>query len=122
MDVRIASRVDVAKRAIDDPGNLQPDDELRSFEVSGRSRLDPAVAGLNQQQRNPAYLQFGPGTDHQIRTAGARNQARACFDAMRILLGGGRVVHIDLVATQFLRQRAPFGLAGKNIERRRGRK
>ena len=53
----------------------------------------------------------------QIGAARPRDEARARFDAVRVLQRRGRDVDARLVARQFLRQRAPFRLAGEDIER-----
>ena len=53
--------------------------------------------------------------------ADARDQARARLDPVRVLQRGRRRIDRHLVSAQLLRQSAPFGLAGKDVERRRRR-
>ena len=75
------------------------------------------VARLLQQQRQPADLELGAGADQQVGVARARDQARPGLDLVRVLQRGGGDRHVDLVAAELLRERAPFGLAGEHAQR-----
>ena len=120
MDVRIAARMDVAHRAIDDLGNLDARDELRGFQVTRRPGLDSRVAGLREKQRQPADFEIRAGTQQEVGRARSRNQAGTRLDAMRILQCRGGRVDRDPIAADLVRKRRPFGLAGQDVDRGRG--
>jgi hypothetical protein len=109
--------MDIALRAVHALRHFQFRHVARRFEITGLSGLDFRVARLRLQQRQPADLELGAGANHEIGVARARHQARARLDVMRVLHCIGRNVDAHLVAAQFLRQSAPFGFAGENIER-----
>src|ERR1019366_7837904 len=121
MDVRVASGVDVALRAIQHLGNFQLRNELRSFQESRRYRLDFGVSRLREQQRYPADLQLRTRTHYEVGVARPRDQARPCLDVMGILQGGGGAINGNLVAAKLLRQCAPLRLASENFELRERR-
>src|SRR5262249_60536144 len=74
MDVRVASRVDVAERPVDDLRDLQLGDVLRSLEISRGPELDLAVAALREQQWKPADLQRRSRSNEQVDHASAGAQ------------------------------------------------
>jgi len=56
VDVGVAGGVDVAHRPVHPLRHLQPGHLLGGQEVAGAAGLDPGVAGLAQQDRQPARL------------------------------------------------------------------
>src|SRR5262245_30559726 len=116
VNVRIASRVKVAERTVDDLWDFEPGDVLRGFEVPRTPELDLAVSALGEQQRNPANLQLRARADEQIGRADARDQAGTRFDTVRVLQRSRRRVHVHLVATDLLSEGSPLRFASEDIE------
>ena len=117
VDMRVAGGVNIAHRAVEPRRLLEQRDDARRFEIARLPGLDLRIARLRLQQRHPANLELCAGADHQIGASSARDEARARLDAVRILEGRGGGVDRHLVAADFLRQRAPFRLAGQDVER-----
>ena len=116
MQVRIARGMHVAQRAIDAAWLLDQRDGACRLEVSRLSGLDLGIARLRLQQRRPTDLELRSGAHHQVGIARPRDQAGPRLDAVRILQRGRGDVDARLVAAQLLRQRAPLGLAGKDVQ------
>ena len=68
--MRIAERMDVTHGASDSScWDIENLGELRSVQVAAGSDLDPGIATLGDQWRQPADLQLKPDDDEQIRLA-----------------------------------------------------
>ena len=93
----------IAVRAIQARRHFQLAHIVRRLEITGLVGLNIGVAGLPQQNRQPADFQFRAGTHHHIRGARAGDKTGTSLDAMRILQSIGGGINRDFIATQFLR-------------------
>jgi hypothetical protein len=118
LHVRVAERMDVAHRAVELRGHLEKSQCRRRLEITRRPALDLRVAGLLQQDRQPADLELGAIRDDEIGRARARNQARLRVHAMHVLHRRGCGVDVDVIAAELGRERAPVGGRREHADRR----
>ena len=118
LDVRIAGGVHIARERSSCVGTSSLRTKSAAAKLPRLSGLDFRVARLLQQHRQPADLQLGAGAHQQVGVARAGDQARPGLDLVRVLQRGGGHLHVDQLAAELLRQRAPLGLAGQHAQRR----
>jgi hypothetical protein len=108
--------VDISIRAVQARRHFEETHRAGGFKITGLAGLDAGIARLAKDNRHPADFEFGARADDQISHARAGDQAWARLDLVRVLQPVGCGIDRDLVAAQLLRQRGPFGLAGKDVE------
>ena len=111
--MRIAAGVDIAFGAIEARRLLEERHVGRRLEVPRLARLDRGIARLLRDERQPADFELGAGRDDEIGASCARDKAGLRLDVVRVLQRVGRNVDLDLVATELLRERAPFRAASQ---------
>ena len=115
--MRVAGGVHVALCAVELAGHVELLHIVGGREVARLPGLHLGVTRLLQQHRQPTDLELGAGADDQVGVAGAHDQARLGLDLVRVLQCAGGDRHVDQVAAKLLRQCAPLGLAGEDVER-----
>ena len=109
--------MDVTLGAIEARGHFEHRDVVGCLEVAARARLHRRVSRRAQQRRQPAGLQVGAGADGDVGLPQFRDQAWARLDAVRVLFRGRGAERRNPVAAELSRERGPFRLAGKHLER-----
>ena len=117
LDMRIAAGMHIAVGAIQARRHFQLAHIIRRLEITRLAGLDSGVAGLAQQNRQPADFQLRSRAYQHIGAAGAGDQARPRLDLMRVLQGIGRGINRYLLPAQRLGQRAPLRFARQYIDR-----
>ncbi len=114
--MRIALRMNVALRTIDQRWNLEFADEVCRHEMPWVARLNTRVAGASQQQRQPADFQVGAATNQQVCAPGRRDQAGPCLEMVRVLKRSRCDCKICVFTCQLFHKRSPLRFTGENFE------
>ena len=115
--VRVAERVHVAHGSGDLPGRQVEDFRgERRIEIAVGARLDPGVARLVDQRRQPADFQVAPDHHQQIRLVQLQHEARLGLDEVRILVAAGERFDGDLVAADLADDRRQVARRGDDVE------
>src|SRR3984893_625745 len=97
--MRIAERMDVAHGASHRPGgNVENFSKLRSVKISVRADLNPWVAALRDQRRQPPNLQLQSDQYEQIRVKKLQEGTWFRFHKMGILIASGDRFHGDVIS------------------------
>jgi hypothetical protein len=108
------------RRPRDLPGrNVENPYAGRRVEVARRAGLNPGVAALGQQRRQPPDLQFTPHHHQQVGVVQLENEAGLGFDEVRILIAAGQRLDAHLVAADLADQRGEIFSRGDDLGRRR---
>ena len=81
-------------------------DGLRSVDKTRRVGQDSSVPRIPEQDRRVAHLHLHAQFNKHVSLAERLNEARLCFDEMRILRTLRKHGDADLIATNLLRQAA----------------
>ena len=96
--------------------NFEDLGELRSIEISVCSTLNSPISGLRDQWRQPADFQVETYTDEQVGIPQFQQEARLGFHEVGILISLGYRLHIDSIASDFLRESCQIGRGGDDVE------
>jgi hypothetical protein len=104
--MRITEWVDVPHGPGDLTGrNFEDSGRQRGIQIPSRSRLDPGVATLLDERRQPAKLQIAADDDQQVRSLKPQDVTRLGLDEMRILIPSRNGLHVDPITTDLACQR-----------------
>src|SRR5205807_3394504 len=121
-EMRIAGRVDVAQRAVDEAGAYLQDGEApHRLDDARRAAEQPRVAAALDDRVDPrvlvetvAHQDLGPFHQHEL--------ARSDLQVVRVLSGTRRQLDLAQVADDRARDRPQVGQGGQHTQTRLGRR
>src|SRR5260370_38041507 len=102
--------MDVAFRAGDlAGGEFQDSCKSRGVKITRRADLNPRIAGLCDERRQPADFEFEADDDEQLGLGELQKKAGLGIDKMRVLITARDGFYVNSVSTDFLRTRGQDG-------------
>src|SRR5580704_7046289 len=93
-------------------GKLQDSCKSRRVQITWRADLNSRIAGLGDERRQPADLEFESDDDEQFGLGELQKKARLRIDKVRVLIASSDGFHFNLVTANFLRERRQVGCGG----------
>ena len=108
--------MNVAFGAIQRCGNLPERNAIGTEDAAGLAGLQLRVARSFQEWTNPPRLQLRAAFNEQIGPVKPNDKARFGIDEVRVFRGFGQRNEVNLIATDFLNDRAKVRGRGNNTE------
>src|SRR6266446_1988609 len=93
-------------------GEFQDSCKSRGVKITRRADLNPGIAGLCDERRQPADLEFEADDDEQLGLGELQKKTRLWIDKVRVLIAASDGFNVHFVAANFLGEGRQVGGGG----------